>query len=103
KTTGEGAPEAIPALDRALVGQADLVREIEIAKRVAARRWDLQLKSGMVVRLPSDENLATAITYLAKTNQRGKILSRAVATLDLRVDGQMVMTPLSGRSSEEAA
>ena len=103
KTIGEGAPEAIPALEQALVGQADLMGEIEIAKRVATRRWDLQLKSGMIVRLPSDESLKTAITYLVKANQRGEVLSRAVATLDLRVDGQMVMTPLNGRSSEEAA
>lgn len=103
KTAGEGAPEAIPTLDRVLVGQANLAQDIELAKRVATRRWDLQLKSGVIVRLPSDESLQIAIPRLVDAQIRGQVLDRAVAIIDLRVEGQMVMTPLVGRSVEEAA
>lgn len=103
RTTGIGAPEAVPALDRALIGQGALISEIEVARRVASRRWDLKMKSGMIVRLPSDEELETAIPQLVAAQREGKLLSRGLASIDLRVSGQMVLTPLAGRTQEGAA
>ena len=61
------------------------------------------MKSGMIVRLPTDTSLDAAIVSLMKAEQRGQILSRALAAIDLRVHGQMVMTPLAGRRGKEAA
>ncbi|MEL7232478.1 MAG: FtsQ-type POTRA domain-containing protein [Pseudomonadota bacterium] len=103
KTVGEGSPEAVPPLAQALFGQTALISEIALAKRVATRRWDLHMKSGMIVRLPGDEHLKTAIPRLINAEREGKILSRALAAIDLRVDGQMSLTPLAGRTSEGAA
>ncbi|MEO1642107.1 MAG: FtsQ-type POTRA domain-containing protein [Pseudomonadota bacterium] len=103
RTSGIGAPEAIPALGDALSDQAHLLAEIDFAKRVASRRWDLHMKSGMVVRLPTDTSLDAAIAALMKAEQRGQVLSRALAAIDLRVHGQMVMTPLAGRRGKETA
>ncbi|MEL8054896.1 MAG: FtsQ-type POTRA domain-containing protein [Pseudomonadota bacterium] len=103
RTTGIGAPEAVPVLGDALSSQANLLAEIDFAKRVASRRWDLHMKSGMIVRLPTDTSLDEAIVSLMKAEQRGQVLSRALAAIDLRVHGQMVMTPLAGRRGKEAA
>lgn len=103
RTAGTGAPEAIPALDRALTGHGALVSEIELARRVASRRWDLKLKSGILVRLPGDEFMDGAITRLVETHREGKLLLRGLAAIDLRVEGQMVLTPLAGRQKEGAA
>lgn len=103
RTSGIGAPEAVPVLEAALSGQGALLSEIEIARRVASRRWDLKLKSGMIVRLPGDENIEAAIPRLVAAHREGKLLSRSLAAIDLRVEGQMVLTPLAGRQSEGAA
>ena len=103
RTTGIGAPEAVPTLGDALSGETTLLAEIDFAKRVASRRWDLHMKSGMIVRLPTDTSLDAAIVSLMKAEKRGQILSRALAAIDLRVHGQMVMTPLAGRRGKEAA
>ena len=103
RTSGIGAPEAVPVLDRALIGQGSLISEIEVARRIASRRWDLKMKSGMIVRLPSDEALDTAIPQLVAAQREGKLLSRGLASIDLRVSGQLVLTPLAGRSQEGAA
>ncbi|MEM1087828.1 MAG: FtsQ-type POTRA domain-containing protein [Pseudomonadota bacterium] len=103
KTTGPCAPEAIPALATALSGYSDLISQIDLAKRVASRRWDLQMTSGLIIRLPDDERLEAAIPRLMTAHRRGQVLSRALAAIDLRVHGQMVMTPLAGRRGKEAA
>lgn len=103
RTTGIGAPEAVPALDRALMGQGTLLSEIEVARRIASRRWDLKMKSGMTVRLPGDEALEAAVKRLVAAQARGKLLSRGLAVIDLRVEDQMVLTPLAGRAKEGEA
>lgn len=103
RTAGIGAPEAVPALDRALLGQGALISEIEVARRIASRRWDFKMKSGITVRLPGDERLEAAVARLVAGQARGKLLSRGLAVIDLRVDDQMVLTPLAGRGNEGEA
>jgi len=103
RTTGIGAPEAVPALDEALIGQGTLTSEIAIAHRVASRRWDLKLKSGLILRLPTDERLSEVVSQLSEADKRGKLLSRSLAAIDLRVKDQMVLTPLAGQTEKGAA
>ena len=103
RTTGIGAPEAVPALQQALIGQGALTSEIAVAHRVASRRWDLKLKSGLILRLPTDERLTEVVSQLSEADKRGKLLSRSLAAIDLRVKDQMVLTPLAGQTEKGAA
>lgn len=98
KTTGIGAPEALPGLQRALAVAPSLLAEVDYAQRVADRRWDLILKSGAVVRLPSDEGLLPGMMHLARLNQEAELTARPVVSVDLRVAGRVFLTP---RAQEE--
>ncbi len=104
KSVGIGAPEAVPGLDQALAQMPQLTTQIELARRVAGRRWDLELKSGMIVRLPADEGLASGIASLARFEADGALTRRAIATIDLRVLGRIFLTPSPAlKQAEEAA
>ncbi|MFB2550768.1 cell division protein FtsQ/DivIB [Ensifer soli] len=52
--------------------------------RIAARRWDLQLDNGVLVRLP-EHDLARAMERLATLEREHQILERDIATVDLRL------------------
>ncbi len=93
KSVGVGAPDAIPALHTALQSLPDFVGQIEVARRIAERRWDIELKNGALVRLPADEDLATGIASLARANAEGALTRRALAAIDLRVAGRIFLTP----------
>ena len=93
KLAGEGAPIASPNLVAALSALPSVRRELAVARRISERRWDLQLKSGAIVRLPADENLAAGVSSLAEAEASSAISRRALALIDLRVPGRIYLTP----------
>ncbi len=103
KSVGEGAPEALPALTKALAQMPGLSDEIKVAQRVAGRRWDIELMSGALVRMPADEDLAEGVTSLARMNADGVLIRRNLASIDLRVIGRIFLTPGAAPRVEEAA
>lgn len=64
---------------------------------VAERRWNLRLKNGIDVRLPEAEPSEAIETLLALDRDK-KILSRDIATIDLRIPDRVTV-----RLSDEAA
>ena len=104
KSVGVGAPEAIPALKKAMAHMPELEGQVAVARRIASRRWDLELTSGAIVRLPADENLGEGLKSFARMDAAGNLARRSVAAIDLRVVGKVFLTPASAaRSVEEAA
>ena len=93
KTVGIGGPEAAPALEKAFLVMPDLRREVDHARRVAGRRWDLVLRSGALVKLPNDENIAPSILSFANMDAAGELTRRPLAAIDLRVTGRVFLTP----------
>ena len=93
KSVGVGAPEAVPGLDKALLEMPELITQIVLARRIAGRRWDLELKSGAIVRLPVDENLSVGMASLARFEAKGALTRRPIALIDLRVPGRIFLTP----------
>ena len=93
KSVGIGGPEAVPVLEKVLVQMPGLQTEIDYARRVAGRRWDLVLHSGAVVKLPNDERLTPSLVSFARMNAAGDLTKRPLATIDLRVAGRVFLTP----------
>lgn len=60
------------------------------ATRVNDRRWDVRLKSGAVVALPS-HNTSAAVTALGDLQTRYGLLDRPLARLDMRQPGRLVV------------
>lgn len=104
KAVGVGAPEAVPALGEALQQLPSLVPQIKVARRVAGRRWDIELVSGAIVRLPADESLQSGMASLARFEAQGALTRRELASIDLRVPGRVFLTPgIFIGDAEEAA
>ncbi|MBR9835101.1 MAG: FtsQ-type POTRA domain-containing protein [Alphaproteobacteria bacterium] len=104
KSVGPGAPGALPVLEAALSQMPDLSGQVKLARRIAERRWNLELVSGAVVELPSDEKLAAGMASLARFEARGALSRRALAKIDLRVPGRVFLTRAEGTpEAEEAA
>ncbi|MCR9224294.1 MAG: cell division protein FtsQ/DivIB [Hyphomonas sp.] len=93
KTVGVGGPAAVPALDKALLVMPGLRQEIDHARRVAGRRWDLVLKSGALVKLPNDESITPSVLSFARLDEAGELTRRPLKEIDLRVTGRVFLTP----------
>lgn len=102
KSIGAGGPEAVPSLDKALTLVPSLRQEIDHARRVSNRRWDVVLRSGAVVKLPSDESLSDGLEVFSKIENQAELVRRPLSVIDLRVEGRVFLTPASV-SSEGAA
>ena len=87
---GEGAPEAAGDLFLALERHGTVRSELKAAVRVAARRWDLVLKSGVKILLP-EEGLPAALNALADVDGSGGLLERGVAQIDLRLPDRVTV------------
>ncbi len=87
--TGNGAGPAVASVLPLLAMHGEINRRLVETKRIANRRWTLVLASGTRVHLPSD-GMAAAIAWLDSQAGTG-LLDLALETIDLRVNGHLVM------------
>lgn len=81
---GEGAAKNAAQLFDQLTPFGELTKDMVAAIRVGDRRWTLQLASGLEIMLP-DDNVAEALTSLAKLDRERGVLKRNIAAVDLRL------------------
>jgi cell division protein FtsQ len=81
---GEGAGKGAAQLFDQLTSHGDLTQNLVAAIRVGDRRWTLKLTSGIEIMLP-DDNVAEALTSLAKLDRARGVLKRDIAAVDLRL------------------
>jgi len=81
---GEGAGKSAAQLFDQLTSHGDLTQKLVAAIRVGDRRWTLKLTSGIEIMLP-DDNVAEALTSLAKLDRERGVLKRDIAAVDLRL------------------
>lgn len=98
--TGEGANTDAAALLDALADVPDVLIKVKGSARVGGRRWTLYLDNGVKVLLP-EEKVDRALTLISQLDASQKILSKAVASVDLRIPKQIIVTALPG-SLEQA-
>ena len=87
---GKEAPVHAAALLGMLATQPNLLALVRTAVRVGGRRWNLQLRSGIDVRLP-EENPASAWARLAEYERTNRVLARDVEMLDLRLPDRLIV------------
>lgn len=92
---GKGANLEAPALVQSMAQLTALPVAIKSAVRVSNRRWDLHFENGIIVRLPEDGDdilaLDTALERLIALDKEHQLLSREVATIDLRQPDRLVL------------
>lgn len=93
KSIGTGGAKAVPVLNKVFDAMPELHSQVDHARRVADRRWDLVLRSGAIVKLPNDERITTSLQTFARMENAGTLTRRPLRTIDLRVEGRVFLTP----------
>ena len=91
--TGEGAHKHVFDLVNHIEAHDGLKSRIAAAGWIGDRRWNLYLKSGMVVMLP-EKDLAAGLEKFAKLDTRFHLSEKAVSRVDLRLADRVVITRL---------
>lgn len=73
-----------------VAGYPLLASKVRAYVRVADRRWDLLLDNGVRVMLPEND-VAAALSRIDKLDQSEQLLSRDIASLDMRLDDRMTV------------
>jgi cell division protein FtsQ len=94
---GEGANKRVREFTALLDAMGELKPRVEAGVLVGERRWNLKLKSGIVVKLPENDPQA-AIAALLALERQSRILERDILALDLRVPDRVF-----ARLSQDAA
>ena len=91
---GLGAPEAASEFIGLLLTEPDLVKRVRALIRVGDRRWDIEFDTGARLRLPErgrDYGPRTAWSRFAAFQRDHGLLSREVASFDMRLPDRLVM------------
>jgi cell division protein FtsQ len=89
---GPGANARSRQLDALLAEVPTLRPQLESARWVGMRRWDLNFQSGETVALPEGEAAAkAAIEKFARLDKSAGLLGRGIVRVDLRIPGKMVV------------
>jgi cell division protein FtsQ len=95
RIAGEGAATAAARLYALLAGDPALMRRVEVAERVGARRWRLRLADGGTIELPADD--VAEIEALGRIQQLVDAAAGARAgEIDLRVPGRVLLRQPAG-------
>lgn len=87
---GAGAPEHAADLLALLGSEPSLHRHVLAATRIAQRRWNVHLKSGIDVQLPEDDD-AAAWSQLARLDRQHGLLARDITLIDLRQPDRLIV------------
>lgn len=89
---GAGAPQAAATLIDALDAHPDLQARMTAAVRVGERRWNLQLKNGITVKLPEGA-VPQALNKLGQLEHDHKLLDRPLQMVDMRLPDRLTIRP----------
>lgn len=87
---GYGAAEQAAEFVDKIRQYPELASRVKGFIRVAERRWDLRLENGITIRLPENREDA-AIAEVLRLDREDGLLSRDIATVDLRLEDRLVI------------
>ena len=90
---GEDAQKKAAAFINLMSATPEIFSQLAHAELIGGRRWNLHMRSGLVVLLP-ERDPGAALFRLAELQQRHGILQRAVKRLDLRDGSRLVLAAL---------
>ncbi len=89
---GDDAPSHASSLVALLAQEPGLAKQVNAAVRVGKRRWNLEFRSGIRVRLPeTDPHLAWR--RLARLDASHRLLQRDIRIIDLRLPDRLIVRP----------
>lgn len=94
---GEGAQMRLAEYNALLAAAGDLAPRVKAGVFVAGRRWTLDMKNGVAVKLP-EQGAGDAIATLARLQRESRILDKDIISIDLRTPGRVAV-----RLTEESA
>jgi cell division protein FtsQ len=99
---GEGAAARANGIVDLVAGHPALAERVRGYVRIADRRWDIRLDNGVVLKLP-EAGEAAALDWLMTVDEADALLSRDIASVDLRLSDRLVvqLTP-EGLKQREA-
>ncbi len=80
---GKSAPKKASNLIVLLQNQRDILERVEAATWIGERRWDLRMKSGVIVKLP-EEGISLALGRLHRAQNQDGLLDKKLVAIDLR-------------------
>ncbi len=95
---GDDAPQHVGELLALLDTAPALKPDVQAAVRVGGRRWNLQLAGNVVVMLP-EENAGDAWKRFAGLAEKDALLSKAIRSVDMRMEDRVFITPIEQNSS----
>jgi len=100
---GMGSTEAGPEFIDRLKRTPEFAARVRAYVRVAERRWNLVLRNGITIKLPETGEDAAIAALVALDNESG-LLSRDIATVDMRFADRLVvrLTPEAAERREAA-
>jgi cell division protein FtsQ len=100
---GRDAETAAASVTEEFAKWPDLRSHIKAYVRIAGRRWDLYLDSGIVIKLPED-NVEGAMALLAKMDKDESVLARDIAAIDFRLQDRTAieLTPDAAKRRQAA-
>ena len=90
--SGKGAAQRSATLLDMLQSEPDIFADVWAVQLVSERRWDVHMRSGLTVKLP-EQDPVLAWSRLAKLERDTAITARDLASIDLRVPGQLIVKP----------
>ncbi|HEY8160878.1 MAG TPA: cell division protein FtsQ/DivIB [Methylocystis sp.] len=94
---GEGAQQRLPEFLALMRDAGDLAQRVKAGVLVAARRWDIEMTNGVIVKLP-ELDPGRAIGALVRLQREVRILDKDLLSVDLRAADRVTV-----RLTEEAA
>ncbi|MCD8562786.1 MAG: FtsQ-type POTRA domain-containing protein [Alphaproteobacteria bacterium] len=95
--TGDKAPQHAAEILALLRGEPLIEPKIEALSWTGDRRWNLQAKRGIIIKLPED-NLGFALGRLAKIEQENALLEKEVTQIDLRDPDEIIVRTKPGET-----
>lgn len=92
---GRDAETAAASFEQELAGWPELRNRVRAYVRVAGRRWDLHLDTGVVLKLP-ERNIHKALAVLSRFEAEQGVLDRDIAAIDLRLEDRTTVQLTGG-------
>ncbi len=87
---GAGADQQVKLLMAQMAAYPKIAQDVRAYARVGDRRWDLVLKNGVTLMLP-EHGVSEALADIAGMEAKAGLLSRDIASVDLRLDDRVVV------------
>lgn len=100
--TGDDAPQNAHELILNLQAEPVLAGRVESAQLVSGRRWDLNMKGGVSVKLPEGD-VGLALRRLALAQEEDQLLDKEILNIDLREPERIVVQTKPGSAQEYKA